>query len=37
MHFDGMMYAPTLLLDGRPIVENGAVVEPAWCRRDVNA
>ena len=29
MHCDGMMYAPTLLLDGRPIVENGQVVEPA--------
>jgi len=29
MHLDGMMYAPTLLLDGRPIVENGEVVEPA--------
>jgi leucyl aminopeptidase (aminopeptidase T) len=29
MHVDGMMYEPTLLLDGRPIVENGAVVEAA--------
>ena len=29
MHCDGMMYAPTLLLDGRPIVENGKVVEPS--------
>jgi hypothetical protein len=29
MHFDGMMYEPTLLLDGRAIVENGKVVEAA--------
>lgn len=26
MHFDGMMYNPTLLLDGKPVVENGEVV-----------
>ena len=26
MHLDGMMYAPTLLLDGQPILENGEVV-----------
>lgn len=26
LHFDGMMYRPTLTLDGRPVLENGDVV-----------
>lgn len=32
MHLDGMMYSPTLLLDGRAILEDGAVVDGAIAR-----